>query len=296
MGLDISLLETFTLVADLGSFSGAARRLGLTQPAVSFQVKALEKELGASLIDRSHGKVLLTPAGRTAYSHARKILADREEMIADIPRTTGEVSGLLRVGASTVPGEWLLPPSFAEFKKQYPQVTVCMDIGASVQVVRMVQDERVEIGFVGMEPEAGLVSRKFAQDKLVAVIPLHHPLAGKKTVNLAELAREPWVVRSQSSGTRRKARSIFRSVGIDEDGLDVVAELGSTQAVLSAVSCGMGVALVSDRAAMEPSKWGLVSVANVRGADLRRVFYVVYSPQRPLSRAADEFLKATCGE
>jgi DNA-binding transcriptional LysR family regulator len=295
LGLDISLLETFTLVADLGSFSGAARRLGLTQPAVSFQVKALEKELGASLIDRSRGKVVLTPAGRTAYAHARKILIDREEMIADIPRTTGEVSGLLRVGASTVPGEYLLPAALADFKNHFPQVTVSLEIGDSEGVVEMLREERIELGFIGKEPAAGLVSRRFAEDKLVAVTPTDHPLATKRKVALKDLAGERWVVRSRSSGTGNKAASALSEAGISQGDLEVVAEMGTTQAVLAAVAAGMGVALVSNKAAAEPGRWGLVSVAEVSDAHLAREFFAVHTDGRPLSRPAEEFLKATCG-
>ena len=294
MGLDISLLETFTLVADLGSFSGAARRLGLTQPAVSFQVKALEKELGASLIDRSRGKVVLTPAGRTAYAHARKILSDREEMIADIPRTTGEVKGQLRIGASTVPGEFLLPPTLAEFKRHYPEVTVALEISDSQGVVRMVEGENVEIGFVGLRPDSKLEVKPFAEDRIVIVTPVHHSLSRRKKVTLAEVAGEQWVVRAESSGTRSRSEAAFRDAGVSTDDLDVVAEMGSTQAVLSAVAAGMGIAMVSDRAAMEPSKGGLVRLLEVSGAELTRQFYAVYSSERPLSRAAEEFMKATC--
>ena len=295
MGLDLSLLETFTLVADLGSFSGAARRLGLTQPAVSFQVKALEKELGASLIDRSGGKVVLTPAGRTAYSHARKMLAGREELMADIPRTTGDVCGVLRIGASTVPGEWMLPKTLALFKERYPKVRVCMEMSESERVIRMVRDELVELGFVGMEPDAGFDARKFGHDTLVAVVPPGHPLAGAGEVTLEALAAEPWVIRSDSSGTRKRALEALRSAGIEEGTLEVAGELGSAQAVLSAVAAGMGVTLVSDRAAGPAGECGQVAVAGVVGAGLRREFYAVRSPERPLSRAAEEFLEAACG-
>jgi len=295
MGLDISLLETFTLVADLGSFSGAARRLGLTQPAVSFQVKALEKELGADLIDRSRGKVLLTPAGRTAYAHAKKILSDREEMIADIPRVTGIVAGQLRIGASTIPGEFLLPTELAEFKRDYPQVTISLAIGDSVQVIEMVKGDRVEIGFVGMHPESGLLKKSFAHDKLVLVTPLHHPLSAKKKVKLGDLAGEKWVTRAKSSGTGSRAESALRDAGVSSDDLEVVAEMGSTQAVLSAVAAGMGVALVSDRAAHEPARWGMISIVKPDGAELSREFFAVYASDRPLSLAAEQFLKAACG-
>ena len=295
MGLDISLLETFTLVADLGSFSGAARRLGLTQPAVSFQVKALEKELGADLIDRSRGKVQLTPAGRTAYAHARKILADREEMIADIPRTTGEVAGQLRIGASTIPGEFLLPPVLAEFKRHYGEVTVSLDIGDSVGVVGMVAEEHVELGFVGMKPDGPLKTRKFAEDMLVVIAPPHHPLSRKKKIELADLAGEQWVFRSESSGTRRKAEKALRKAGLAPDEIAVVAEMGSSQSVLSAVAAGMGIAMVSDMAASEPVRWGLICRLDLAGPERVREFYAVHAGDRPLSRAAEEFLKTTCG-
>jgi DNA-binding transcriptional LysR family regulator len=293
LGLDISLLETFTLVADLGSFSGAARRLGLTQPAVSFQVKSLERELGADLIDRSRGKVTLTPAGRTAYAHARKILADREEMIADIPRTTGEVAGQLRVGASTIPGEYLLPPMLADFKRHYRDVTISLEIDDSERVVAMVKEEHVELGFVGVEPEGGLASVKFAQDRLVVVVPSRHPLAGKKKVDLAALSGERWITRSASSGTRSKADAALREAGVSDD-LEVACEMGSVQAVLSAVAAGMGVALVSDVAAAEPARSGQVAALDVGGDTLVRDFYAVHDGKRRLSRAAEEFLKATC--
>lgn len=296
MGLDINLLETFMLVADLGSFSGAARRLGLTQPAVSFQVKSLEKELGADLIDRSHGRVVLTPAGRTAYSHAGRILADREEMIADIPRTTGQVAGRLRLGASTIPGEYLLPPILAEFKLNFPQVSVSLDVSDSRRIIAMVADEQVEIGFVGTKPGVGLRTRQFGSDRIVLVTPKRHKLAQRKKVRLGELAGERWIMRSESSGTRAKAQSALEEAGLSPGDLDVACELGSAMAVISAVSAGMGVALVSNIAAEEPSRSGLVAVAEVEGTDLSREFHAVYDPERRLSRAADEFLKATCGE
>lgn len=296
MGLDISLLETFMLVADLGSFSGAARRLGLTQPAVSFQVKALEKELGADLIDRSHGKVVLTPAGRTAYAHAGKILADREEMIADIPRTTGEVAGRLRLGASTIPGEYLVPAMLAGFKTDYPGVTVTLEISDSHRIISMVEGEQVELGFVGSAPGGTLTARKFGQDRLVLITPKRHKLSNRKKVKMSEIADERWITRSKSSGTRAKADEALAGAGLPREKLDVVCELGSAQAVLSAVAAGVGIALVSSIAAEEPSRSGLLSTLQVEDADLTREFYAVYDEGHRLSRAAEEFLKAACGE
>ncbi|MCG2796674.1 MAG: LysR family transcriptional regulator, partial [Actinomycetia bacterium] len=235
MGLDISLLETFKLVADLGSFSEAARRLGLSQPAVSFQIKSLEKELAAPLFDRSGGKVVLTPAGRTAYGHAGKLLSGRDEMLADIPRATGDVAGHLLIGAGTIPGEYLLPPVIREFRTEYPRVTVALDISNSREIVEKLKRENIEIGFVGSSPEnPRMAARAFSEDRLVLITPPHHRLARERSATLEAVASEPFVNRRAGSGTRENVESAFLSLGMEPDELDVVAELGSTRAVISA--------------------------------------------------------------
>jgi len=296
VGLDISLLETFTLVADLGSFSGAARRLELTQPAVSLQIKSLEKELAAPLIDRSHGKVVLTPAGRTAYAHAKKILADRELMISDIPRATGRVAGQLLLGASTIPGEYLLPPMLSEFRTMYPEVSISLEIRDSGGVLEKLRLEEIELGFTGLRPAGDVVHHRFGEDRLVLIAPPHHPLSTKRKVSLEALAGERYVNRRAGSGTRAKVESVMNEYGVDPDGMDVVAEMGSTQAVISAVQAGMGISIVSRKAAEYPARSGLIAMKELSGADLTREFFVVYSSERPLSVAADAFLKTACDE
>lgn len=296
MGLDISLLETFTLVADLGSFSAAARRLGLTQPAVSLQIKSLERELAAPLIDRSGGKVVLTPAGHTTYAHARKILADRELMVADIPRATGRVAGQLLLGASTIPGEYLLPPVMSEFKTEYPEVSISLEIRDSGGILDKLRLEEIELGFIGARPPKEVTYHPFAEDRLVLITPPDHQLSTKKKVPLEALADECFVSRRAGSGTRSKVESALRERGIDPDALDVAAELGSTQAVISAVQAGMGISFVSNRAAELPAKYGMISVTEVTGVDLTREFFVLYENRRPLSIAAKTFLKTARGD
>jgi len=292
VGLDISLLETFTMVADLGSFSGAARRQGLTQPAISFQIKSLEKELGAPLFDRSRGKVVLTPAGRTAYTHAKKIMAAREQMMADIPRTTGEVAGRLLMGASTVPGEYLLPPLISRYRKDFPGVSVSLDIGDSAGVVRELKDEAIELGFVGTPVTSPEISRKpFAEDRLVLITPARHPLAAARQVTCRSLPGNSFVNRKAGSGTRTRLEEGLAARGVSASDLDVVAELGSTQSVISAVQAGMGISIVSNRAAEQSVHKGLMKVKDIDDADLTRKFYVIFLKQPPLSLAAESFLK-----
>lgn len=291
MGLDISLLETFKLVADLESFSEAARRLGISQPAVSFQIKSLEKDLGASLIDRSGGKVVLTPAGRTAYGHALKLLEGLDEMLADIPRATGDVAGHLLIGAGTIPGEYLLPPLIVGFRKAYPRVTVSLYISNSLEILDKLERENIEIGFVGSPPGKPHVERVFSEDHLVLITPPQHPLANERAATLEAIASEPFVNRGAGSGTRKNVESAFLSEGIEPDGLNVVTELGSTRAVISAVISGMGVSIVSNRAAEHPAESGLLYMCPIDGTDLTRKFFAVYSEDRPLSVAAEKFLE-----
>ena len=291
MGLDISLLETLKLVADLGSFSEAARKLGISQPAVSFQIKSLEKDLGASLIDRSGGKVVLTPAGRTAYGHALKLLEGLDEMLADIPRATGDVAGHLLIGAGTIPGEYLLPPLIAGFRTTYPQVTVSLYISDSREILDKLERENIEIGFVGSPPGKPHVERAFSKDRLVLITPPQHPLVHERAVTLEMVASEPFVNRGAGSGTRKNVESAFASEGIDPDGLNVVAELGSTRAVISAVISGMGVSIVSNRAAEHPAESGFIYMCPIDGTNLTRKFFAVYSEDRPLSVAAEKFLE-----
>ncbi|HEY5532155.1 MAG TPA: selenium metabolism-associated LysR family transcriptional regulator [Candidatus Anoxymicrobiaceae bacterium] len=296
MGLDISLLETFTLVADLGSFSAAARSLGITQPAVSLQIKSLEKEVSARLIDRSRGKVILTPAGRTAYWHAKKILSDRELMIADIPRSTGRVAGKLLLGASTIPGEYLLPPILSEFHAIYPEVSIVLEIRDSAEVLVMLGDEQIELAFVGTEPRGEVTYQRFSQDNLVVITPLHHPLSVKQKVTLSSLTGERFVNRREGSGTRKRFEDALEQSDIGPDGFEVVAELGTNQAVISAVQAGMGISIVSRKVAEHPARAGFISLIEVTGTDLSRDFYAVNDSKRPLSVAAAAFLEMASGE
>ncbi len=296
MGLDISVLETFTLVADLGSFSAAARRLGITQPAVSLQIKSLEKELSASLIDRSGGKVLLTPAGRAAYQHAVRILAYRDQMMADIPRSTGQVAGRLLIGASNIPGEYLLPPILSEFSVLYPEVSTVLEIADSESVLAGLREEEVELAFVGTRPDTASGWKRFASDRLVLVTPPHHPLSVKKKIPLQSVAGERFVSRAAGSGTRARFVAALGELGLSEDSLDLVAELGSNQAVVSAVQAGMGISVISRLAAEQPARSGLIRMMEISGVDLSRDFYVVFSPDRPLSLAAERFLEMVSGE
>lgn len=292
MGLNIALLESFVLVATLGSFSAAARQLGLTQPAVSSQIKSLEQEFGALLLSRTRGKVILTPAGRTALRHARKMLSDYNSMLAEIPRSSGKVAGVLLVGAGTVSGGFFLPPLIGMFKETYPEVVISLEVRDSDSVIDELKHKRIELGFVGKEvQDPGIAKEPMGSEELVLITPSEHALAPAGSGEWASLAGEPFVARKPTSGTRQCVEAVIRKKGEPPGGLDVVAELGTNLAVISAVEAGVGISIVSRKVAEYARIRGNISVLELSDTKLIREFYAIYLKDQPLSVAASTFLE-----
>src|SRR5262244_1508666 len=186
--MDLRRLEVFAKVAELGSFSRAAEALFLTQPTVSEHVRALEDEVGLTLLDRLGRGATPTPAGQLLLGYARRILALSREAKQAIERFQGRMSGQLVVGGSTIPGEYVLPTLIGQFKSKYPDISISLLIGDSRQVSAWVDDGRAEVGVVGARPSLRtLVSRELMPDELVVVLPAEHPWASRKSVTLADL-------------------------------------------------------------------------------------------------------------
>src|SRR5262247_1388690 len=201
--MDLRRLEVFVKVAELGSFSRAAEALFLTQPTVSEHVRGLEEDLGVQLLDRLGRGAVPTPAGELLLNYARRVLVLMREARQAIDQFQGRLSGELVVGGSTIPGEYVLPALIGQFKTKYPDISISLLIGDSRQVTSWIEDGRAEVGMVGARPGARtLVSRELIPDELVVVVPAGHAWAGRKSVTLADLRREPMIVREQGSGSR----------------------------------------------------------------------------------------------
>src|ERR687887_1447949 len=201
--MDLRRLEIFVKVAELGSFSRAADALSLTQPTVSEHVRALEDELGVSLLDRLGRGASPTQAGRLLLGYARRMLALQREAQQALDQFQGRMSGELVVGGSTIPGEYVLPALIGRFKGKYPDISICLLIGSSRQVTEWVEEGRVEVGVVGAPPgPKTLRARELMADELVVVVPAWHAWANRKTVTLAHVQREPPIVRERGSGAR----------------------------------------------------------------------------------------------
>lgn len=294
--LDLRLLEIFCRVCEEKSFSRAAERLGLSQPTVSSHIKSLERQAGASLIDRSGREATLTPLGALVYEHGRRIVAAKRALLEEIDRALSRFEGRLRIGASTTPGEHLLPPLIHGFRAAFPEVEISLRVRDSADILEGVEHGGIEMGFVGVQPpgETALRFEDFASDRLVLVAPAGPPWEGVAEVTLERLCREPLVVREPSSGTRRMFERRLAELGRGLWDLNVVAEMGSTSAVKQAVLSGLGVAVVSSLAIRQEVEGGRLKVLPVPEIDpLERRFFAVTHcdrPQSPLCQAFRQWL------
>ncbi|NJL28213.1 MAG: LysR family transcriptional regulator [Thermoanaerobaculia bacterium] len=246
-GLSLRLVEVFCAVYEERSFSRAGERLQLSQPTISGHVKSLEDFFGTPLFDRRGHGVEPTPAGLHCYQHSQPILGGKHQLLTAMSRFANRLEGSLRLGASTVPGEYLLPAVIGGFHQAHPRIQVELRIRGTREIAQLVAAGEVEMGFVGAAWEEPQLSfEPFATDRMVLVAP--DTAAWERPdgrIELAELLRLPIVLRETGSGTRMILEERLRRAGHPIEGLDVVAQLGSTAAIKEAVASGLGAAFVS---------------------------------------------------
>jgi DNA-binding transcriptional LysR family regulator len=294
--MDLRRLEIFAKVAELGSFSRAAEALFLTQPTISEHVRSLEDELGVQLLDRLGRGATPTRAGQLLLGYARRMLALSREAHQALERFQGRMSGELVVGGSTIPGEYVLPALIGQFKSKYPDISISLHIGSSRQVSDWVEEGRVEVGVVGARPAARtLEAKELMPDELVVVVAATHPWATRRVTTLADLQKEPMVVRERGSGSRDAVEHALQEAGISPASLRLVGEMGSTQAVKQAVRAGVGIALISKRAVEDECRAGLLACVKVKDLRIARAFHLVTHRDRtrsPLAEAFVEFIES----
>lgn len=290
--MNISYLKTFVAVAKLKSFSKAAQELRITQPAVSFQIHSLEKEVKEVLFDRSGQNIALTEAGEIFLKYAEQIVELSEKLIDEISELRMLVRGRLEIGASNIPGEYILPVFLSEFKSSYPDVEIRLSVYDTQEVISLLLAHEINLGFCGALAKAvPIIFEEFAYDEIVIAMPPDHPLAGRKNLSLKELTKYPLIMREQGSGTRKVFLEALKKQGLEESDLNIALELGSTQAVLSALSAGNTIAPISIYAVKDAVKNGSLVYKRIENLDLKRPLYIAYNEKAPFSKAQEAFLK-----
>jgi DNA-binding transcriptional LysR family regulator len=294
--VDLRQLEIFVKVAEFGSFSRAAESLHLTQPTVSEHIRTLEEELGVRLLDRLGRGAAPTPAGQLLLGYATRVLALAREARQAVDRFQGRMSGDLSVGASSIPGEYILPALIGRFKEKYPDIVVALLIGDSRSAVDWVVEGRVELSVVGQPlPRRGVEYRELMADEVVLVVPAPHAWSARASVRLDELSAEPLIIRERGSGTRAALEQALSAAGVDLGALRVVAEMGSTEAIKQAIRAGVGMSVMSRRSVDDECRTGAVACLSVEGLAFSRSFHLATHKERsrsPLGEAFRVFLEA----
>lgn len=290
--MDTRQLHAFCAVVEKRSFSQAAERLGVTQPAVSLQVRALEKRLGTKLLDRSGRRVEPTEAGMLLYAGAQRLLALEEELVNEVAASDfdGPLGGTFEIGASTGPGGVVLPRLLCEFAANHPELHVQLSVADTQTIIDRVADRTLELGVVGAAPRHRTVEfEPFFRDSVVLACPVGHRFAGRR-ISLKELRAEPMIVMQEGAGVRDVIEEELRTLGVRLRDMNVRLELGLQESVVSAVRAGYGVSFISRSAIESDLAAGMVTEARVVGLEAEREIYLVRAAGRSETRAAREFL------
>ena len=289
--MDTRQLAAFCAVVERKSFSQAAEQLGVTQPAVSLQIRSLEQRLGRQLLDRSGRRVEPTEAGRRLYASAQRVLAAEEHLLEELDADDeGAITGTLELGASTGPGGTVVPLLLCEFQEQHPDMGVRLTVSDTQTVVDRVAGRELELGIVGAgRRHRGVAFEPFFSDEVVLACPAEHRFAGN-TVSLDELKGEKLIVMQDGAGVRQVIEDELRKAGMRLRDLDVRVELGLQESVRSAVLAGHGIAFISRLAIEADLAAGRIAIARVHGLDPVREIFLARATGRSETRAARAFV------
>jgi DNA-binding transcriptional LysR family regulator len=249
--------------------------------------------LSLRLFDRTSREARLTKAGRVFLEYASKILSFRKELLNALSEFSRGIRGELSLGASTIPGEYLLPKLMGDFKKEHPHFIIALKIADTKEVIQYVLQDNVEFGIIGAKlNHPSLHYEKFEEDEIIAVAPSDHPLTRKKRVNLEELLREPWIIREEGSGTQMAVEKAIRKKGKSLKQFNVAMEMGSTSSVKEGVKARLGLAFISGKATEEEIRQGFLSRIDLEGIEPNfRQIYIVSHRGRTHSPIGMEFLR-----
>lgn len=282
-------LYIFHSVARLGSFSRAAEDLGISQPAVSIQVRELEKTMDTSLLHRMRRGLQLTETGNVVYSYTQRIFGLAEEMESSIQDIQGLKAGKLAIGSSTTPGEYILPWVIGQFRSAYPEIDVSLSITNTEAIVQRVLDHEFDLGLAGAPVHVkGLAWFEYVDDEIVVIASPESPLAKRPSVSIEEVAAQKFILREPGSATRSAAEEYMTEHSVSLQG---VMELGSNEAVKRAVAANLGLGIISKFGVTPDTLAGYIKVLNVEGWNCRRPLTVFHRDDTNLPPAQAEFLK-----
>ena len=282
------------MVVEKNSFSEAAAALNSSQPSVSQKIKSLEDELGFELLDRGAAGIRPTPAGMLVYTAAKDIANRWGRLEGELGEFQGTLTGTLTIGASTIPGTYLLPGWVKKFRSLFPKVDVKIEIGDSKKILEKLQNHQIDAAIIGMKVESRLLkSNPVAMDYLVLVTPEAHPLVHVASADFPQILQHDFVLREEGSGTRKMMERYLSEKGLSFEDLKVAVSIGSTESVIAAVEAGLGISFISKLAAMPAQRAGRIKIVDTF-EPFEREFYLVThtdAENRPMIRQFSEVVE-----
>ena len=273
-------IEALMLLIEEGSFSRAAKKMFLTQPAITKHIKNLEEALGIKVASRSNMGISLTPEGQVFYDYAKKILKLKNEAKDRILKLNQSESGSIHISASTIPATYILPAVLSGFCKDHSDIRIFVTTHDSEETLNRVIDNQAELGFVGKESaNRKLHCEALWKDRLILAVPPNHPFRQKNSVSLNSLRKEALIIREKGSATRDIFEGILRERALGLSQFRIVGELGSSEAIKEAVLAGMGVSVISTHAIKRELAQERLFAVPIENCRIERNLYLIYRRQ-----------------
>ncbi len=288
--MDIHQLRVFTSVFKNKSFSKASEELHLTQPTISDHVKTLEEELDCNLFDRLGRTIIPTKEAEVLYSYALEIIEKTNTIKEVISQTRKEIKGDLIIGASTIPGTYLLPSIMAEFQRKYPSVSFQILVSDSRGIIDKVSKHELLLGIVGAKLDDEQINYiPFVEDELIVVS--SPSMIKSNSITLKGLTKFPMVLREEGSGTRREVEKILEGKGISLGGIKIAGIFGSTDAIKQAVKAELGISILSKLSVADELKHNILKEIKLTDTQMKRKFYIITHKKRTLPLLHAVFLE-----
>jgi len=293
--MDIHQLKVFASVFKNRSFSRASEDLHLTQPTISNHIKTLEDEFGCKFFDRLGRSIIPTKEAEVLYTHALEIIEKAGTIDEAIREIKKDLTGKLMIGASTIPGVYLMPRMMTAFREKYPEISFQIQISDSRGILDSILRHDMLLGIIGAKLGNDQITYiPFVEDQLIVIA--SPSKVEKKDMHFRELTNYPLILREEGSGTRRETEKFLESKGLSLDNFQISGIFGSTDAVKQAVKAGLGVSILSKFAVIDELEHGILQEIELTDLQMRRRFYIVVHKKRTLPRAYEIFLEHILSE
>lgn len=286
--LNLNQLRVFYEAAGSGSFTAAARKLFITQPAVTAQVRLLEERCNLKLFKKKGRNVFLTDEGQTLFIYIKKIFEFEKEVEQTIDDMKELKRGVLRLGTSKTYARYFMPFLITSFRNAYPHVKINLDEGSSLDVIHTLLEFKNEVAVIArVEDNPDVCFIPFSQEELVLILAPTHSLAGKKQITVEELAAEPIIAKERGSGTRKLVNGLFEEEGISPD---ILMETNNAEFIKQVVQRGEGVSFIVKEAVLTELQEKKLVTVPVKNHRMFLDVSIAYLKKQPLSPCAQAFL------